>query len=389
MTEQVRENYFLAVKMLLVLVSEIYLLVIQFERAGASGEMFLLLALFFGSFIIQELQKDKWRICFLCLSGLELCLFIHIYGEKFWVLGILLGYEIISYARENFSEKIGIVWYAIPILLIFILVESEIFLLGVFVLFTGIIYIQHDFIIASYRKQVQEDTLSEQDLKKNMNRQKNAMREELKRGLLVSENQMLEERARLSQTLHDKLGHNINGSVYQLEAVKVLMEKEPETSKKMIQAVINQLRTGMDEIRSILRKERPPKYKLAMLQLQRLCEECKSMNIEAQVVTEGELSEVPENYLEIILDNAFEAVSNALKYAHCTKLEIKIIVMNQMLRCSISNNGVGCSEVVEGMGITGMRERVRSVNGILDLATEVGFTINMLLPMKRSESWKK
>ena len=55
MTEQLRENYFLAVKMLLVLVSEIYLLTIEFAQAGASGGMFLLLALFFGSFIMQEL----------------------------------------------------------------------------------------------------------------------------------------------------------------------------------------------------------------------------------------------------------------------------------------------------------------------------------------------
>lgn len=35
----------------------------------------------------------------------------------------------------------------------------------------------------------------------------------------------------------------------------ILIEKEPETSKKMIQAVIDQLRGGMDEIRVILRKE--------------------------------------------------------------------------------------------------------------------------------------
>jgi len=62
----------------------------------------------------------------------------------------------------------------------------------------------------------------------------------------------------------------------------------------MVQSVIDQLRTGMDEIRSILRRERPEKYKLAVLQLQRLCEECKSMGIEAELVTEGNLSEVPE-----------------------------------------------------------------------------------------------
>ena len=90
---------------------------------------------------------------------------------------------------------------------------------------------------------------------------------------------------------------------------------------------------------------------------------------------------MPEKYLEIILDNAVEAVSNALKYAHCTKIEIKLVVMNQMLRCCISDNGIGCSNITDGMGISGMRKRVRGVNGIIDFQTEAGFTINMLLPM--------
>lgn len=55
--------------------------------------------------------------------------------------------------------------------------------------------------------------------------------------------------------------------------------------------------------------------------------------------------------------------------------------MNQMLRCCITDNGVGCSKITDGMGITGMRKRVRNVNGIIDFQSEAGFTINMLLPM--------
>ena len=207
------------------------------------------------------------------------------------------------------------------------------------------------------------------------------MQEEVRKSLLMAENQMLEERAELSQTLHDKLGHNINGSVYQLEAVKVLMEKEPETSKKMIQAVINQLRGGMDDIRVILRKERPKKYKLAVLQLEKLCEDCRSKGVEAEFITEGRLTDIPEKYLEVILDNAFEAVSNSMKYAKCSRIKISVHVLNQMIRCSISDNGIGCKEVIDGMGIAGMRKRMRDINGILDFETEAGFTINMLLPL--------
>ena len=159
------------------------------------------------------------------------------------------------------------------------------------------------------------------------------------------------------------------------------MEQEPETSKKMIQAVIDQMRGGMDEIRVILRKERPKKYKLTVLQLEKLCEECRLKGVEAQLITEGELNKIPEKYLEIILDNAYEAVPNSMKYAKCSKIKISVHVLNQMVRCSIEDNGVGCSEVIDGMGISGMRKRMREVNGILDFDTEIGFTINMLLPL--------
>ncbi len=134
-----------------------------------------------------------------------------------------------------------------------------------------------------------------------------------------------------------------------------MIEKEPETSKKMIQAVIDQLRGGMDEIRVILRKERPKKYKLAVLQLEKLCEDCKAKGVEAELITEGELKDIPEKYLEVILDNAYEVVSNSMKYAKCSKIRICVHVLNQMIRCSISDNGIGCKEVVDGMGISGMR----------------------------------
>lgn len=386
MIEQIRENYFLAVKTLLVLAGEICLLVIEFEQAGASGRMLLLLALFFGLFAGEELSKGRVKACFLAALIIAFSFLFLLYGEDFWLLGILLMYEVISFGKslleDRFSRHFSVLWYLFPMILVWEPKEGSLFFRITLILLVGIIYIQHDFVVTSYQKEVRENSLSEQQLKKNMHYRENALREEMNRGLLVAENEILEERARLSQTLHDKLGHNINGSIYQLEAVKLLVKKEPETSRNMVQAVIDQLRTGMDEIRSILRRERPEKYKLAVLQLRRLCEECRGMGIEAELITKGNLSDVPENYLEIILDNAVEAVSNALKYAHCSKIEIEIIVMNQMLRCSISDNGIGCSQMEEGMGIAGMRRRVRSVNGILDLATETGFTINMLLPMK-------
>lgn len=375
MSEQLRDNYFLAVKIIMLIALELYIALTKNVLTGASGMVLLLLALLIGCFSLVQLL-DKLRR-WMCLCGCIILLIVITTNidKAFVLLGICLAYDIISYLKPSF------IWYFTP--LIFGIIGSDInsYVRILACLFIGIIYIQHDFIVESYRKQTVEDTLSEQQLKKNIYKKEHQMQEEMRKGLLQAENQLLEERAQLSQTLHDKLGHNINGSVYQLEAIKVIMDKEPETSKRMIQGVIDQLRTGMDEIRAILRKERPKKYRLATIQLEKLCEDCVNKGVDAKLATEGDLSKVPDKYLEIVLDNAYEAVSNAMKYARCTKIEIKIHVLNQMLRCSISDNGIGCKEIEDGMGISGMRRRVREVNGVLDFETEAGFTINMLLPI--------
>ena len=375
MEEGIRGYYFLAVRIGLLLILEIYIALSYSVLTGASAKMLLLLALFVGVFAGKEFVDRKKQFFFFIADLILLYFMISMHGNIFILLEIFLCYEILMYLG------LKIVWYVVPIAIACIPREMDVYMHLVVALLLGIIYFQHNFVVESYRKQTRENTISEQSLKHNIYRKEQEMQREVQKSLLMAENQMLEERTKLSQTLHDKLGHNINGSVYQLEAVKVLMEKEPETSKKMIQAVIDQLRNGMDEIRGVLRKERPEKYKLAVLQLEQLCEDCRKKGIDAELITEGEMSVIPQKHLEIILDNAYEAVSNSMKYSHCSKIEIRVHVLNQMLRCSISDNGVGCPDIVDGMGLSGMRRRVREVNGILSFESETGFIINMLLPL--------
>ena len=375
MEERFREHYFVLLRIVLLLILEIYIILSQSVLTGASVKALLILALFIGVIAGKELVERRLQGVFFGVAGILLLIILFTLGTSFALLGVFLCYEVLTYLRPCMF------WYFIPLGFAFVSGETDSSVQFIIAVLMGLIYCQHDFVVEAYRKQTKEDTIVEQTLKHRINIREYEMQEEVKKSLLMAENQMLEERAELSQTLHDKIGHNINGSVYQLEAVKLLMEKEPEVSKKMIQTVINQLRSGMDEIRVILRKERPKKYKLAILQLEKLCEDCREKGVEAELITEGELRAIPEKYLEVILDNAYEAVSNSLKYAKCSKIKISVYVLNKMIRCSIWDNGVGCKELIDGMGISGMRKRIREINGILDFETEAGFTINMLLPL--------
>ena len=55
--------------------------------------------------------------------------------------------------------------------------------------------------------------------------------------------------------------------------------------------------------------------------------------------------------------------------------------MNKMVRCAVSDDGIGCDNIVDGMGISGMRQRVRSIGGNIEFKSHPGFEVSMLLPI--------
>lgn len=368
-----REKYFDAVRIIILILFSAYGILKINSEEGVSFVMLLLVAFIIGFFSIGELVSNKRKWIFtLAALGVGIALSA-MYGRGFILTIVFFIYEILAILKVDWK------WYMLPIVLP-VIWPGDVFLMMIMILFIAMVYIQHEKIIVYYQEQLMQDTKQEQKLKRNMQERDREVENELKKSALIAENQILEERSQLSQTLHDKLGHNINGSIYQLEAIKLLIEADPERAKGMTQAVIDQLRGGMDEIRGILRKKRPDRNQMALLQIYKLCEDCNNKGVETNFEKEGDLSVITDTQWEIILDNAFEAVSNSMKYAKCSHIDIRIIVMNKLIRCSISDDGVGCKEIKDGMGISGMRRRIRAAGGTLSFETEFGFTLNMILP---------
>ena len=376
MSERVRKSYFIFVRLALLLVLSICGVLNELSETGVSLRILLLVSLYIGLMSVKELFGLTLRRAFTAAGALVCILLISYEGTAFLFIAFFTVYEFLS-----LIPGLDYKWYFVPLLGTLVETPYSFSVQFPMAAMMAVLYIQNNYVAEGYRMRMQEDVLTEQSLKKDIQERESATRAELKRSALMAENQILEERAFLSQTLHDKLGHNINGSIYQLEGVKLLMEKDPGKSGQMVQAVIDQLRTGMDEIRAILRKERPEKKELALLQLYKLCEDCNNKGVETEFQKEGDIGLISDELWEVILDNAFEAVSNAMKYSRCKNIDIRIVVMNKMIRCSIRDDGIGCKEVKDGMGISGMRQRVRAVGGTLDFETEAGFTVSMLLPM--------
>lgn len=183
MTEQIRENYFLAVRMLVTLAIEIYVAATNADLAGTSGGVLLLLALFLGAIVGRELLPHKWQWTFLLGAGVVLGLLLYHCGMEYLLIGVLLIYEVISYFRCN-----GFLWYFTPVFLGLVPTGIPVMVQLLITLMFGIIYVQHNIVVASYRQIMKEDSITEERLKKNIHQQENIWKQELKRGLLGAEN---------------------------------------------------------------------------------------------------------------------------------------------------------------------------------------------------------
>ncbi len=377
MGERLRENFFLIVRIAVMAVLCIYGFsnpAFNEHNTGVSVRVLLLVSLYISVSVLREFIRRN-KLLFILVNIALAAALIWTGGIGFILLFIQLLYEILILLDAK------AVWYFSPFLLFLADTPLRSMTSFIFMILIMLLYMQYRFVVLDYKREIMEETVSQQSLKRTFRYREDAAREEIKKNALMAENKILEERASLSQTLHDKLGHNINGSIYQLEACKLILKDDPDKAEGMISVVIDRLRSGMDETRMILRKERREKQKMAHTQLPELSEDCIDKGVETVLITEGDMEAIPNNMWEIMLDNTFEAVTNSMKYSRCNRIEIKINVMNKMIRCEILDNGVGCDMIVDGMGISGMRRRVRSVGGTIDFATEAGFSVSMLLPL--------
>ena len=192
----------------------------------------------------------------------------------------------------------------------------------------------------------------------------------------------LEERNKIAQEIHDQIGHNLSGSLMQLEAAKLLLAKDIPKSKLMIQNTIDVLRIGMDNIRITLKNIKPPSEQLGINKLKLLVEEFSfKSDIRTSFLYSGNINKVSARQWKLIYDNINEGLTNAMKYSKATKVTINIVILNKVIKLEVKDDGVGCSTIIKGLGISGMDERVGNEGGKLIVDGSQGFSVISIIPL--------
>lgn len=191
----------------------------------------------------------------------------------------------------------------------------------------------------------------------------------------------LEERNKISGELHDKIGHTISGTLLQLEAIKLIIDTNKEKGYEMLDNSIENLRSGMDDIRMTLRNIRPVDQELGVNRFRMILDEkLKGTKIKGTVSYSGDLEKIPTSIWIIFIQAITELSTNSIKYSQCDLITINLEVLKRVIKLEVKDNGVGQEKIIKGIGLKSIEERISTHDGKLIINSENGFSAILLIP---------
>jgi PAS domain S-box-containing protein len=199
---------------------------------------------------------------------------------------------------------------------------------------------------------------------------------------------VFEERNRMARDIHDTLAQGFTGVIVQLEAAEDAISCG---SRKEADAHLHRAgelaRRSLSEARRSVHALRPQ-----ALQEHNFWDALKGSiknttagtSLHTTFEAQGKLPELPQPWQENLLHIGQEALTNALKYAHARNFKTRVTYKAKELRLELRDDGDGfkVKERHDGVGLSGMRERVEQMGGELEITSSRGrgTKITVLLP---------
>lgn len=239
----------------------------------------------------------------------------------------------------------------------------------------------------AFNRMVAEVSSHTQQLKKEESRSRELLlenRQLIHTSLEIQE----EERKHLARELHDELGQCLTAIQADAELIRDL-SSENKTIQTSATAIMDVSSRVYDVVHSMMHRLRPSILdNLGLVEaLKDEIEAWKKRHLDTQCefIYAGELSDLGERNNISLYRMVQECLTNISKHAAAKKVTIALKNTASEVSLKITDDGKGFDmhSVNTGLGLIGMRERVSSLNGQLDIqaALNKGVTITITIPV--------
>ncbi len=174
------------------------------------------------------------------------------------------------------------------------------------------------------------------------------------------------ERERIGRDLHDLLGHTLSLITLKLELSRRLFDRDHEAARRELEEAERVARHALAEVRAAVTGFRATGLG-AELASARLLLQGSGVDFDYEMPA-GDVPEGVGRTLALVLR---EAVTNIHRHARARRVEAQLASDAQGFHLTISDDGRG-GIVADGNGLSGMRERVRALEGILEITSPAG-----------------
>lgn len=200
----------------------------------------------------------------------------------------------------------------------------------------------------------------------------------------IEELTIREERNRVSQDLHDTVGHIFTSVITSLDALPYLYRANQKEAEKSIKEISNLARNGLEEVRRTIHQMAPIDNHTFVESIHDLIDEFMkhtSMTIDLNV--QGKVIEVGERIKLVIIRCIQEALTNAKRHGEATHTKINMTFLANHLVVNIEDNGKGCNELKLGFGLRSMTDRITALAGTINFNsnTNSGMRITCSIPL--------
>jgi signal transduction histidine kinase len=195
-----------------------------------------------------------------------------------------------------------------------------------------------------------------------------------------------EEKLRMAQDLHDGVGHGLAVIAMQAGVALHVLDRDPAAARTSLEAIRDTSREALDALRAELSQlagdPAPRAARRGLGDLDALVARVRAAGLEVWVTGDPGARPVPADVDAAAYAVLQEALTNVLRHARATGVEVRVELSSDTLALSVTDDGRGGAVQDEGMGLSGMRERVTALGGSFAAGPRPGggFEVKAVLP---------
>jgi signal transduction histidine kinase len=198
-----------------------------------------------------------------------------------------------------------------------------------------------------------------------------------------------EERRRLSRELHDGIGQSLTAILSYLWLIEQQLPPDATVLRSRTAEARRLASTTMAELRELSQLLRPSTlddYGLVPSLRSHLRAFAERHQITATFDAEGLPERLPPAVETAVYRITQEALTNVARHARASRVRVDLSLADGTLRLDIEDDGVGlrpeAAARADGGGLLGIRERVRSLGGRVQISAERGTRLSVELPVE-------